>query len=103
MNSVVEKLDEIEVTAQAIVERAQEQKTEIERELQNARDRFDRELEEKTSREIAEVQKDGERRMNRILEGQREKNQSVLQNLKNEFEENHAIYAETILKHIIEV
>lgn len=103
MNSVVEKLDEIEVTAQAIVECAQEQKTEIERELQNARDRFDRELEEKTSREIAEVQKDGERRMNRILEGQREKNQSVLQNLKNEFEENHAIYAETILKHIIEV
>ena len=46
MNSVIEKLAEVETTAETIVEHARQQKSEIERQIQEERDKFDRELEE---------------------------------------------------------
>ena len=42
MDSIVEKLAEIEKTAEAIVEHAEAQKYEVEREIQAKRDAFDR-------------------------------------------------------------
>ena len=41
MNTVVKKLADIEATAEAIVEHAQAQKSEIEKKIQAQRDRFD--------------------------------------------------------------
>ena len=103
MDSVIEKLAEIEAAAEAIVEHAQEQKKVIEREIQDKRDVFDRELEDKTQKKIAEIRGAGEDKMNRILEDQRIKNSSTIQRLEKEYEENHTAYAEEILRHIIEV
>ena len=103
MDSVIEKLAEIEAAAEAIVEHAQEQKKVIEREIQHKRDVFDRELEDKTQKKIAEIRGAGEDKMNRILEEQRIKNSSTIQRLEKEYEENHTAYAEEILRHIIEV
>ena len=48
MNSVIEKLAEIEAAAEAVVERAGEQKAEIEKELQEKRDAFDRDVAART-------------------------------------------------------
>ena len=45
MESVVEKLADIEMTAEAIVEHAEAQKKEIEKEIQRKRDQFDENLE----------------------------------------------------------
>lgn len=42
MESVVEKLADIEMTAEAIVEHAEAQKKEIEKEIQRKRDQLDR-------------------------------------------------------------
>ena len=52
MNSVIERLADIESTAEAIVDHAQAQKTEIEKKIQAKRDRFDQELEEKTQARV---------------------------------------------------
>ena len=38
-----------------------------------------------------------------LLKEQREKNSSAIDDLKKDFEENHAVYAGQILKNIIEV
>ena len=76
MNSVIEKLAEVETTAETIVEHARQQKSEIERQIQEERDQFDRE---------------------------RKKNQTAIDALKQEYEENHEIYAEEIVRHMIEV
>ncbi len=50
MNSVIGKLAEIETTAETIVEHARQQKSEIERQIQEERDQFDRDLEEETQK-----------------------------------------------------
>lgn len=50
MNSVIEKLAEVEETAEAIVEHARQQKSEIEKQIQEERNQFDRDLEEETEK-----------------------------------------------------
>ena len=48
MDSIVEKLAEIEKTAEAVVEHAMEQKSEVEKDIQGKRDAFDTRLKEET-------------------------------------------------------
>ena len=86
MNSVIEKLAEVEETAEAIVEHARQQKSEIEKQIQEERNQFDRDLE-----------------VEKVLDRERKKNQTSIDALKQEYEENHEIYAEEIVRHMIEV
>ena len=92
MNSVIGKLAEIETTAETIVEHARQQKSEIERQIQEERDQFDRDLEEET-----------QKKLEKVLDRERKKNQTAIDALKQEYEENHEIYAEEIVRHMIEV
>ena len=98
MNTVVKKLADIEATAEAIVERAQAQKSEIEKKIQAQRDRLD-----ETRKQLSKIRQDADAKMERILSEQREKNYSAIDNLKKEFEENHTVYAREILERITEV
>lgn len=50
MNSVIEKLAEVEETAEAIVEHARQQKSEIEKQIQEERNQFDQETWKKRHR-----------------------------------------------------
>lgn len=103
MDSVVEKLSDIETTAEAIVEHAEAQKSEIEQKLQEQRDRFDAELEADTQKKLERIRAEASARVEQILEGQRQKNQSTIDALKKDFEENHSMYAQEILKRMTEV
>lgn len=53
MNSIVNKLSDIESTAEAIVAHAEEQKPALEREIQDKRDAFDQKLEAETQKETS--------------------------------------------------
>ena len=55
MNSVIEKLAEVETRAETIVEHARQQKSEIERQIQEERDQFDRDLEEETQKKLEKI------------------------------------------------
>ena len=103
MESVIGKLAEIEETAEAIVRHAHEQKAEIASELQEARDEFDRVTEEETRQRISEIREGYEKRMSALIAEQKEKNHSVIEELKKDYEEHHAAYAGEILKNILEV
>lgn len=103
MDSIVEKLAEIEKTAEAIVEHAEAQKYEVEREIQAKRDTFDRELEESTRIEVERIRTEAKEQMDQALEEQRLKNRSAIEELKKEYEERHTWYARQILKNITEV
>lgn len=103
MKSVIERLAEIEKTAEAIVEHAEAQKFVVEKEIQAKRDEFDQQMEEKTQEKIGKIRKEGEAKMDQILENERKKNQSTIDHLKEEFAKNHTVYAQEILKRIIEV
>ena len=58
MNSVIEKLAEVEETAEAIVEHARQQKSEIEKQIQEERNQFDRDLGE-DKRKVAAGSREG--------------------------------------------
>ena len=55
MKSVIERLDDIENTARSIVAKAEEDKSQVEQEIQAQRDQFDKELDEKTQAELTRI------------------------------------------------
>ena len=103
MNSVIEKLAEVETTAETIVEHARQQKSEIERQIQEERDQFDRDLEEETQKKLEKIKEKSQQEVEKVLDRERKKNQTAIDALKQEYEENHEIYAEEIVRHKIEV
>lgn len=102
MESIVEKLAEIEKTAESIVEHAQARKTEVEREIQAKRDDFDRKLDAYTKAELEKIRAQAEAQMDQVLEEQRIQNRSEIERLNEEYEKNHTRYAREILKKITE-
>ena len=103
MNSVIEKLAEVETTAETIVEHARQQKSEIERQIQEERDQFDRDLEEETQKKLEKIKEKSQQEVEKVLDRERKKNQTAIDALKLEYEEKHEIYAEEIVRHMIEV
>ena len=103
MNSVIEKLAEVEETAEAIVEHARQQKGEIEKKIQMERDEFDRNLEQETQEKLEKIKAKSQMEVEKVLDRERKKNQTAIEDLKREYEENHDIYAEEIVRHMIEV
>ena len=81
MDSIVNRLTEIEDAASAIVRHAEEQKEVLDQEYDKKRKAFDEELEEKTQARLNAIRED----------------------LEKEYEEKHTEYAQEILRHITEV
>ena len=79
MNSVIEKLAEVETTAETIVEHARQQK------------------------KLEKIKEKSQQEVEKVLDRERKKNQTAIDALKQEYEENHEIYAEEIVRHMIEV
>ena len=103
MKSVIEKLAEIEITAQAIVEHAEVRKHDAEKEIMLMRKEFDEKLEEETEEKIHKIRAEREEKLNLKMEEERKKNSKVIELLKEEFAENHTVYAKRILENILEV
>ena len=82
MESIINKLTEIESAASAIAEHAELQKSVLDKEYEEKRKQFDLDLEQ---------------------EKQAESNDSCVLALKKEYESRHTLYAQEILKRITEV
>ena len=100
MDSIVEKLSEIEATAQSIVEHAELQKPVMEKEIQEKRNEFDQELELETQKKIDAIRSKLKEKTDSVLAGQHEKNRSTIDSLIKDFDKNHTKYAQDILKHM---
>ena len=87
MDHIVKKLSEIEHAAEAVVEHAELEKSE---------------LEDHTQKELNDIHKGLNRQMDEILARQNRKNQTAIEELKKDFEEKHTAYAEKIVRRIIE-
>lgn len=103
MKKIIEKLAEIEQTAESIVRRAEERKREIEKEISEERVKFDENLEKETQKKIEEIRRSGEKKMDFCMEEEREKNASYIEHLKMDYEKNHEQYAKELLAKILEV
>ena len=99
MDHIVKKLSEIEHAAEAVVEHAELEKSELEERIQNERNQFEKQLEDHTQKELNDIHKGLNRQMDEILARQ---NQTAIEELKKDFEEKHTAYAEKIVRRIIE-
>lgn len=103
MDSIVNKLTEIESAASAIVQHAEVQKEEMEKEYDEKRRIFDSELEAKTQAQIKAIRDELEATTSQILDTQSSESTSTIDALQREYEENHTEYAKEILRRITEV
>ena len=101
MERIAEKLSEIEKTARAIVDNAQEQKHQMEMQMQKKRDAFD--MEKETNEKILKIQSDLATNMEKLLKKQEEQNNNEIESLKQDFKEHHSEYAKQILERVIKV
>lgn len=103
MERIAEKLSEIEKTACAIVDSAQEQKHQMEMQMQKKRDAFDADMEKETNEKILKIQSDLATNMEKLLKKQEEQNNNEIESLKQDFKEHHSEYAKQILQRVIKV
>lgn len=103
MATIAEKLSEIEITARAIVDNAQEKKHEMEMKMQEKRDRFDEDMKKETNEKILKIQSDLASNMENLLKKQEEQNDQEIESLKQDFKEHHSEYAKQILERVIKV
>ena len=93
MDSIINKLTEIESAASAIVQHAEAEKSALDENFDKKRMDFDKELEADTQRQIQEIRDK--------LESQ--ESQDELNALQKEYDEKHSDYAHEILRRITEV
>lgn len=103
MDDIIKRLAEIEATAEAIVDNAEKQKFEVEKELQDRRDEFDRNLDAETQKTLDGIREEGRKKMDEALREERAKNHSMIDSLEEDFAKHHADYAKDVLKQILEV
>ena len=103
MDSIVNRLTEIEDTASAIVQHADEQKEALDKEFDEKRRAFDAELEKKTQDRIDAIRAELEKRTSGLLDSQNGSSDAAIEALQQEYNERHTEYARSILKRITEV
>ena len=103
MDSIVNKLTEIEDAASAIVQHAEDQKEVLNTEYEDKRKAFDAELEKETQLRIDAIRSELEEKTSGILDSQSGSSTEFITALEKEYEEKHTEYAHEILRRITEV
>ena len=103
MDSIVNKLTEIEDAASAIVQHAEDQKDALDKEYSEKRRAFDEDLEQKTQARLNTIRSKLEEKTSRLLDSQSGSSTEMIQALQKEYEDRHTEYAHEILKKNTEV
>ena len=103
MDSIVNRLTEIEDAASAIVRHAEEQKDVLDQEYDKKRKAFDDELEEKTQARLDAIRRDLEKKTAAILDSQSGASETLIRDLQEEYAEKHTEYGREILRRTTEV
>ncbi|CUX72267.1 hypothetical protein BN3590_04628 [Clostridium sp. C105KSO15] len=92
MDTVIEKISEIESAAASIMNDANERKKAFAKEMEEQTVAFDAQLEAETNKKIEELRASMEISMNNRLEKQRNDSQKVLEAMEQRFEDHHTQY-----------
>lgn len=103
MDSILNKLTEIESAAVSIVQHAEAEKSILDEKYDEKRRQFDLELESETKKQIQAIQDDLQKKTSLILSSQSDESLAQIHALQKEYEENHTLYAQKILRKITEV
>ncbi len=103
MDSILNKLTEIESAAAAIVQHAEAEKTALDDKYDAKRKAFDAELESKTQQRIQTIRDELQAKTDSILNSQNDESNAAIEALQKEYEGKHTDYAQEILRRITEV
>lgn len=103
MDSIVNRLTEIEDAAAAIVQHAEDQKEALDKEYDEKQRAFDAELEEKTQARIRSIRDRLEQSTSELLDSHSGQSSAAIEALQKEYDERHTEYAREILRRITEV
>ncbi len=103
MDSIVNRLTEIEDAAAAIVQHARDQQDALDNEYAEKRKAFDAELEKKTEARISAIRGQLEQSTSQILDSQTGQSDAAIDALQKEYDQRHTEYAREILRRITEV
>lgn len=98
MDTVINKLWEIEEAAGAITDEANVRKKAFAKEMEERTAAFDAQLEAETNKRIEELRARMEIEMNERLEKQRNDSQNVLRAMEQRYQEHHTEYVEELFK-----
>lgn len=103
MDSIVNKLSEIESAANAIVSHAEAQKKILDDQYQKKREEFDAKLEMDTQSKIYEIRSAIEAKTSSTLGNQSGCSSDMIESIKKEYVDHHTEYANKILAKMTEV
>ena len=103
MDSILNKLTEIESAAVSIVQHAEAEKSILDEKYDEKRRQFDLELESETKKQIQAIQDDLQKKTSQILSSQSDESLAQINALQTEYEEIHTLYAQKSLRKITEV
>ena len=104
MESIINKLTEIESAASAIAEHAELQKSVLDKEYEEKRKQFDLDLEQETQAHLQKIREALEADTQTLLRSVRQNQTTVVYlHSQKEYESRHTLYAQEILKRITEV
>lgn len=101
MDSVIEKISEIEAAAAAIMDEANEQKKDIALKMQEKTAGFDTQLEDETKEEISRLRAAMEIEMRERLKAQQEDCKNILLAMEQKYQEHHADYVKELFKKMV--
>lgn len=103
MDSIINKLTEIENAASAIVEHTEVEKEKLDQEYAQKRKAFDEKLEAETNTKLRKIREELEITTKQLLDSRAGANTDSVEALQEEFDTRHTLYAQEILRRITEV
>ena len=101
MNTIIQRISEIEDVASGIRQSAEETKRQHDEEMAQRTKAFDERSAKETAEAIETVRAELSARNEEALQRQREETQAVLDDMDAKFEETHAALAEAIFRRLI--
>lgn len=98
MDTVIEKISEIESSATAIMEEANKRKAAFAKEMEERTAIFDQQLEEETKKRIDELRAKKEVEMKQRLNEQRSISRKVLEAMEKRYRDHHTQYVEELFE-----
>ncbi len=101
MESVITKLSEIEVAAERIMDYAQQQKKELEKEMEQRSAEFDVQVEADTAARLESLRQELQGQMEKELADLKVKTEQTLNAMERNYEQNHEQLSDSIFQEII--
>lgn len=101
MDTVIEKISEIESAATSIMDNANERKKAFAKDMEERTAAFDAQLEAETNKKIEELRAVMEINMNNRLEKQRSDSLKFLRAMEKRYEDHHTQYVENLFNTMI--